>query len=110
MKRTRRNRVVIAWALLFALMPITIVKATHFHHNEDAAVPHSALAGHAHDAGSEDCPICNFFLSPFVETSDIHFAFCATLVCVFIARPCEGGEQAVTSSVSLRAPPAARLS
>lgn len=72
MKRKRRNRIIIAWVLLLTLMPISIVKATHFHDGAMAATCHASASSHSQ--GSDDggtCPICHFFLSPFVEAPAI---------------------------------------
>ena len=110
MRRERKHRVIIAWVLLFALLPMSIVKATHFHDTEEAVPSHSAVPGHPQSGDSGNtCPICHFFLSPFIEVPTFHFTFCTQLVAVFIARPCTGTKQADKLSLSLRAPPAACL-
>lgn len=108
MKRKRRNRIIIAWVLLLPLLQVSIVKATHFHDTEESLTSHTAMPDHSHD--SDDgctCPICQFFLSPFIEVPTFHFTCCTQLVSVLILRPCFGVKQTGTLSLSLRAPPTA---
>lgn len=106
MKRKRRNRVVIAWVLLLTLMPISIVKATHFHDGATAATCHTSASGHSQ--GSDEggtCPICHFFLSPFVETPILHFIPFAHPIRTFTDCPYADVVQGKGQSPSLRAPP-----
>ena len=106
MKRKRRNRIIIAWVLLLTLMPISIVKATHFHDGAMAATCHASASSHSQ--GSDDggtCPICHFFLSPFVEAPAILLVPFAQPVYIFIDCPYADVIQRKGPSPSLRAPP-----
>lgn len=106
MKRKRRNRIITAWVLLLTLMPISIVKATHFHDGVTAATCHASASDHSQ--GSDDgctCPICHFFLSPFVEAPTTLLIPFAQPVHAFIDCPYADVMQGKGLSPSLRAPP-----
>lgn len=89
---------------MLALMPIYIVKAVHFHESESVAVSHSSQDGHSHS--SDTCPICHFFLSPFVESPALHIVFFAPVVFVLVSIVCPEATKRSVGSASLRAPPA----
>ena len=55
-KKRQRQRAVIACMLLLTLMPFFLVKAFHVH-EEQSCVSHSP----------ENCTLCLFTLSPFIE-------------------------------------------
>ncbi len=103
MRRKGKNRIIIAWALLLALMPIYIVKAVHYHDVKDATACHSAAAGNSQS--SDTCPICHFFLSPFVEAPAVHVCFYASVVVVSTVAAVVRPVTADIRVVSLRAPP-----
>lgn len=72
-KKRQRQRAVIACMLLLTLMPFFLVKAFHVHgehscvsHNEHSCVSHNEQ-GHSRHDSPENCTICLFTLSPFVE-------------------------------------------
>ena len=110
MKGIKKNRIIIAWILLMVLMPISFVKATHFHECEETAVSHADDQEHSHEGdGCDSCPICHFLLSPFLETPTYHFSCCAQVVLLFIVRPCLDHKGTCVRTISLRAPPASRI-
>lgn len=109
MTRKGRKRVFIAWVLLLALMPISIVKATHFHDGGGLTVHNTTTQSSQNSDGGANCPICHFFLSPFIETPEIFVSFCATIVAMLIVGKCPELRQADVLSPTLRAPPCANL-
>ena len=110
MRRRRRNRIILAWVLLFTLMPMGIVKATHLHVRKGAVAMQAAPAGAGQSVSQSDsCPICHFFVSPFVEAPVLRVSFCARLVAFFVAPPCAGVVKAGVLAASLRAPPSGLL-
>lgn len=64
-KKRQRQRAVIACMLLLTLMPFFLVKAFHVH-GEHSCVSHNEQ-GHSRHDSPENCTICLFTLSPFVE-------------------------------------------
>ena len=64
-KKRQRQRAVIACMLLLTLMPFFLVKAFHVH-EEQSCVSHNEQGHSCHDS-PENCTICLFTLSPFVE-------------------------------------------
>ena len=108
MKRERRNRIVIAWVLLLTLLPLGFVKATHFHAHEREAASDNPATVPAH-SDEESCPICNFFLSPFIETEAPHLTICRPLIDHFIAPACQKAAAVDKPAPTLRAPPYTRL-
>lgn len=112
MRRKRRNRVIIAWLLLLALMPITFVKATHFHESDNGVVTaQSSLPGHSHGGDSgNSCPICNFVLSPFVVVPSIHLSFFEQSFSVLFHRVTYKVKQTKVLHHYLRAPPSSIVS
>ena len=108
MKKTRRNRIIIALVLLMSLLPMVIVKATHFHDSASIVSIESSETSHSHSgAADNDCPVCQFFMSPFVEVTESHFEFTATLLGYILVSPCTGSLKSASQSAALRAPPAA---
>ncbi len=105
MRKKCRNRVIAAWLLLIALMPVYIVKAVHFHDVKDGVACNSSEAGHS-QSGADACPICHFFLSPFTETPVVHIAFFALFITVIPVIPVRKAVKVDVVRPSLRAPPA----
>ena len=106
MEAKRKPRVLSAWILLLSLIPLTIVKATHFHDVDEIALSHLAVSGQTqltNDSGN--CPICDFLLSPFIEAAILYFSTCAQLILFFAIRPCAKAEKENRLPFSLRAPP-----
>ena len=64
-KKRQRQRAVIACMLLLTLMPFFLVKAFHVH-GEHSCVSHNEQ-GHSRHDSPENCTICLFTLSPFIE-------------------------------------------
>lgn len=64
-KKRQRQRAVIACMLLLTLMPFFLVKVFHVH-GEHSCVSHNEQ-GHSRHDSPENCTICLFTLSPFVE-------------------------------------------
>ncbi len=104
-----KHRVLIAWILLLSLMPLTIVKATHFHDVGEIALSHLTVvtvAGQTQLASdSGNCPICDFHLPPFIEAAILYFYIYAQLILFFAIRPCAKAEKENTLPFFLRAPP-----
>ena len=66
------KHIVLAWLLIASLMPVHIVKALHFHNVTEDISSHSNIP-HSHDP--DNCCICQFFLSPFIESERIQTLF-----------------------------------
>ena len=66
------KHIVLAWLLIASLMPVHIVKALHFHNVTEDISSHSNIP-HSHDP--DNCCICQFFLSPFIESERIQTDF-----------------------------------
>lgn len=64
-KKKQRQGAVIACMLLLTLMPFFLVKAFHVH-GEHSCVSHNEQ-GHSRHDSPENCTICLFTLSPFIE-------------------------------------------
>ena len=64
-KKRQRQRAVIACMLLLTLMPFFLVKAFHVH-GEHSCVSHNEQ-GHSRHDSPENCTICLFTRSPFIE-------------------------------------------
>ncbi|MDY5813771.1 MAG: hypothetical protein SPJ97_04505 [Bacteroides sp.] len=110
----RRRRSVVAWILLVSLLPLFVVKATHFHDEHGACTAgfhHHEGHGHHHHSdeskqtGNHHCDICLFSLSSFTETAILEFypLECPILPVGFCYRASRVTAQTVTPS--LRAPP-----
>lgn len=66
-KRNTRHRIWLAWMLLMTFMPLSVVKVFHNHSEETSITCTDAHSGKSHHT-CETCPICQFMLSPFIET------------------------------------------
>ena len=66
-KRNTRHRIGLAWMLLMTFMPLSVVKVFHNHSEETSITCTDAHSGKSHHT-CETCPICQFMLSPFIET------------------------------------------
>lgn len=111
MKRKKRNRIIIAWVLLLALLPISLVKATHFHETGVTSSHHTELPGQpSHGNDGNTCPICDFCLSPFVEAPAVHLVFFPQHATPLFAQPCPEPVSVAMSHPTLRAPPSVVLS
>ena len=69
-KKRQRQRAVIACMLLLTLMPFFLVKAFHVH-GEHSCVSHNEQ-GHSRHDSPENCTICLFTLSPFIEAGILY--------------------------------------
>lgn len=106
MRKEKRNRKIIAWALLLSLLPIFVVKTIHFHDVDDAMLFQHHAAGDLQTDGSGDaCAICHFFLSPFVETATAALPIADEVVSVLIICFSADVVCRTTSVKRLRAPP-----
>jgi len=106
MERTNRNRIIIACALLLTFLQVSIIKAVHVHHHDDLEISQTAAHEHSHDSEEGDtCPICNFFLSPFIETTAFNFTFFTESISVLAVRPAKDIIQTEILALYLRAPP-----
>lgn len=106
MKTLRRNRIIIALVLLLSLLPMGIVKATHVHDSDAISTVETSGTCHSHNGTADnDCPICQFILSPFVEEAEPHIDFTTILLSFILALPCAGILEATTKRAFLRAPP-----
>ncbi len=96
-------RITIAWMLLIALMPFQIVKSVHYH---ESAV--SSSCSH-HNCDGDDfqhsCPICNFTLSPFINSETPQLTFVAELLSYAVPGYENGKVFILFHSHGLRAPP-----
>ncbi|AUI48739.1 hypothetical protein K0E65_04560 [Bacteroides fragilis] len=68
MRRNTIHRIWLAWMLLMTFMPLSVVKVFHNHCDETSATCTNTQPGKTHHA-CDTCPICQFMLSPFIETS-----------------------------------------
>ncbi|MDR3268042.1 MAG: hypothetical protein LBT83_03120 [Tannerella sp.] len=100
MKQIAKNKVVIAWLLLTVLVMPCVVKPLHVycHHDGDVECAHAI-------GDCDDCPLCHFTLSTFVETETYTCRF-VPLFFVFEAAAClEKITLAAVSFSHLRGPP-----
>lgn len=106
MERESRKRIVIAWILLLSMMPIVVVKGLHFH-SDDAVMhlQHSASGDFSGGNSFDDCAICHFFLSPFVETTTSTIIFIFQIASVFICGRIAAVVYRSHSAQRLRGPP-----
>ena len=106
MSSTRKRRVIIAWVLLIAFIPILMVKSVH-HHGHGCNEPTSCTHSDQSNDKPDHCAICKYALSLFTEARTVEFH------CTFTFAPFEPViyqdkvvcEQAY--SYLLRAPPIA---
>lgn len=107
MKSERRKQVVFAWMLLLVMLPFFVVKITHRHELKEAACCTASHPGEDgdHAPAPDHCLICNFFLSPFLESQSLNLHFILTLTPVErITTPSAKAFQ-LSYSHNLRAPP-----
>ena len=112
MKRENRNKTIVVWALLLCFMSISIVKAIHVH-NADGTVGIFRTDAGQTDTGSHDdsdCPICHFYLLPFIESPIFYITFSPHLLSFLLICPLVAIEKRNKLSSSSRAPPMARFS
>ncbi|MBC5646327.1 hypothetical protein H8S77_26010 [Parabacteroides sp. BX2] len=107
MRAERRRQIFLAWLLFIAMLPFFVVKITHRHDPGEAVCCSSDTDKTEHHSQNPDhCLICNFFLSPFLETHsfDLHFLLALNP----IERVTFADEKVFSLSYShyLRAPPA----
>ncbi|WP_293651012.1 MULTISPECIES: hypothetical protein [Parabacteroides] len=108
MKAERRKQVFLAWLLLLVMLPFFVVKIAHRHELKEVTCCTASHAdeGEEHSQNPDHCLICNFFLSPFLESHslDLHFILALSPV----ERITFPGKKVFQLSYSpnLRAPPA----
>ncbi len=87
-------------------MPINVVKSFHHHNDTDTTSSQqqsSNATGHEH----HNCPICDFTLSPFIQSESIHVTlFIAELLPYKVPIYQNKGTFNISYSHGLRAPPA----
>ena len=103
----RKDKTIIALVLLLTLMPVGLVKATHFHEMEAMSESHQDIPGHTEGGHCEDtCPICHFIATPFIGSPSLRLdVFNILLFPDLTIQPESGVTQAETLTHSLRAPP-----
>lgn len=69
-KKNTKHRIWIAWMLLMTFMPLSVVKVFHNHSGEKPTLCTDTHSDKSHHADGT-CLICQFVLSPFVETPSI---------------------------------------
>jgi hypothetical protein len=101
MKRRNVTRIIVAWALLIALMPIGLVKT--FHHHDISEAHHSEYAVTVDNV--DDCPICQFVLPFFTEVDSSDVTPSVTLITTIYLCLIGTIRINVRPFFSLRAPP-----
>ena len=96
------KHIVLAWLLIASLMPVHIVKALHFHNVTEDISSHSNIP-HSHDP--DNCCICQFFLSPFIESERIQTDFILPFISFEWISPESKVRNSYICSLSIRAPP-----
>lgn len=105
MKRFERKRIIVGWVLLLTFMAFFAVKTVHRHPSGERRVCENRTGGSSQPA-EENCPVCQFTLSPFVQAEPLQvdsvqvFSIRETVSCS--ENPCIG----ISCSISLRGPPA----
>lgn len=98
-----RRRIAIGWVLLLTLLAFFAVKTVHHHPCVDSRVCEHGSRGLPSDENT--CPICQFTLSPFVQTEPLQIAaaetYCILETEEYEKAPCLDA----FLTVSLRAPP-----
>ena len=100
------RRIIYAWVMLMALMPVFLAKTFHYHDNSEVVAEQTfADHGHSHNSPCDNCPVCHFALSPFEKSAntEVH-----TYFSVIGIEPILQETATVTSSAQtpqLRAPP-----
>ncbi|MBP1613011.1 MAG: hypothetical protein H6Q13_459 [Bacteroidetes bacterium] len=85
-------------------MPINVVKSFH-HHNETIQTSSQHQSSNATGHEHHDCPICDFTLSPFIQTESIHLTFIAELLPYTVPTYQNKRTFNLSYSHGLRAPP-----
>lgn len=103
MRTKTKNRIIVAWVLLIALMPLFIVKSIHYHSEKKMISCHSEKG--SAQLPADECVVCQFTLSPFTqgETIQIH-----CLIPVFSYKPVYRVDKPIHRPIYspyLRAPP-----
>lgn len=65
--KQRHIKIGIAWLLLATLLQLSLAKAFHSHDGHHCACIQMDSDNHSQDDDCQ-CPICNFILSPFIES------------------------------------------
>jgi hypothetical protein len=102
-KKKQRLRVAIACMLLLVLTPFYLVKAFHVH-GEHSCVSHDEQ-GHSRHDSPENCTICLFTLSPFIEAEIFEYDYIPTCRPVRYLIPGEKDVIVTLFPHFLRAPP-----
>ena len=71
MRVKAKSRIVVAWLLFMTLMPLFVVKAVHHHGESETVVCQSSDGEHSHNP-CDQCPVCQFALSPFAQAEAFH--------------------------------------
>jgi hypothetical protein len=62
-----KYNVIVAWLLFGVLVMPLIAKPLHVCHHHKATDEDAHESNHSDQLGCDDCPMCHFILSPFVE-------------------------------------------
>ena len=71
MRVKAKSRIVVAWLLFMTLMPLFVVKAVHHHGESETVVCQSSDGEHSNNP-CDQCPVCQFALSPFAQAEAFH--------------------------------------
>lgn len=82
MKVKAKRRITIAWVLLFALMPLFVVKGIHHHNEQKIVISHSEKG--SVPTSNDECLICQFTLSPFTQVETVQIC---CIIPVFLFEP-----------------------
>jgi len=105
MKKNNKKIVFIAWMLLVTLMPFYVVKVLHHHDVKCCSEEkHSSQKGGSHH-DTDDCPICHFILSPFIESQPVRLLIFLTLIPADVVLYLNKKIYKVSYIQCLRAPP-----
>jgi hypothetical protein len=74
-----KYNVIVAWLLLGVLVMPLIAKPLHVCHHHQATDEDAHESNHSDHLGCDDCPMCHFILSPFVEVEEEDHTFEVTL-------------------------------
>ncbi|WP_455640256.1 hypothetical protein [Parabacteroides sp.] len=109
MKAERRKQIYLAWLLLLVMLPFFIVKITHRHELKevDCCTTSHTDKGESHSQNPDDCLICHFFLSPFLETHSLDLHFILALTSIERITTLNEKSFELSYSPNLRAPPVA---
>jgi len=108
-KAERRKQVFLAWVLLLVMLPFFVVKIAHRHELKETTCCTASHTekGDTHSQHPDHCLICNFFLSPFLESHSLDLHFILTLSPVERMTTPNGKAFQLSYSPNLRAPPVA---